>query len=100
MSLDAIDRPLPVSYRFQPPAGQALPGELDLELTLVVTDLNLELELHFIGHVHGEALSASCELHLVVTCECVGEGMQPCGGLLAADGSSSLISIRSMTAPG
>src|SRR6185437_14245620 len=61
-----------------------LPGELDLQLPGVVTDLDLELEVHLVGHVHGELEIAALELDLVVACERVRDGVKASRSLLAA----------------
>src|SRR5215218_1340110 len=61
------------------------PCELDLQLTLVALDLQLDLEVHLVGDTDVEAHPAALELDVVVAGEHVGEPVQPGCGLLAAE---------------
>ena len=79
-------RRLPTSRRITQRAGcrEWSPGELDLDLPFLVTDLDLELEVHLVGHVHREAEVTSFELHLVVAGKGVGECMEARSSLFSA----------------
>jgi hypothetical protein len=53
----------------------ASPGELDLQLAVVVSDLDLDLQVDVVGHAHGDATTGAIELDSVVPGESVGKGM-------------------------
>jgi hypothetical protein len=61
----------------------ASPGELDLQLALVVSDLDLDLQVDFVWHAHGDATSGAIELDGVVPSESISKGMEPGRGVLA-----------------
>ena len=61
------------------------PRKLDLQLPLVLADLDLQLEVDLVGHMHREAQTAAFELDLVVPSERVREGVQARGRLLTIE---------------
>jgi hypothetical protein len=65
-----------------PSAG---PLQLDLDLCFVVAHLDLDLELHLVGHVHRQALARPLHLDVVVGGKRVGDSAEPCSGLLSQD---------------
>src|SRR5690348_17269274 len=67
-----------------PPAGARSPGQLDLQLALVISDLDLDLQADLVGHPDGDTLPAAGELDGVVAGQRVRERVQACRGLLAA----------------
>jgi hypothetical protein len=61
----------------------ASPGELDLQLAVVLSDLDLDLQVDLVGHAHGDATTGAIELDSVVPGESVSKGMEPSRSLLA-----------------
>src|SRR5690349_7933288 len=66
-------------------AAVTSPGQLDLELRLVVLDLELDLQRDLVGDVHLDARPVTLELDVVVTREVVRERVQAPRRLLARD---------------
>src|SRR6476620_5953074 len=65
-------------------AEASRPGQLDLELGLVLLELELDLELDLVGDARGEAQAALLQPDRVSGRQLVRDGAQPVGGLLAA----------------
>ena len=66
-------------------SARASPGELDLQLVLVVPELDLDLQVDLVGHTHGDPTTRAIELHGVVASKGVGQGVELGRGLLATE---------------
>src|SRR6187200_3552669 len=65
--------------------ARASPGELDLQLVLVVSELDLDLQVDLVGYPHCDPTTRARELDRVVPGKGVGQGVEPGRGLLATD---------------
>jgi hypothetical protein len=66
------------------PGRTASSGELDLQF-VDVAELDLDLEIDFVGHADGDATAVPLELDRVVVRQGVRQGVERGGGLLAAE---------------